>query len=189
MKKVFISVALCLCATVYAQKDSLSLDDAIMARWSKFAPDRISGLQWVKNSDDFCYLEGSDLIIENLEGAKEKIKLESLNNLLEEDSLIRFPRITWINEYSFRFSHQHNIYQFNKATGTLTKQLSYSDNASNSEFSENANALAYTIKNNLFIDDAEGKTHQITNDIDENIINGQAVHRYEFGVYKGTFLV
>ena len=63
MKKTLLSIALCLCASVYAQKDSLTLDDAILARWSKFAPDRISGLQWLKNSNEFCYNEGSDLII------------------------------------------------------------------------------------------------------------------------------
>ena len=187
MKKVLVSIVLCLCASAYAQKDSLNLEDAILARWSKFAPDRISGLQWVENSSSFCYYEGSDLIIEKLDGTKETLKLSTLNNSLGEDSLNRFPRITWVSEQSFRFNHNSSIYNFNKSTGALSKTLSYDENAANSEFSETANALAYTLENNLFIDDSKGKTHQITRDEDATIVNGQAVHRYEFGVYKGTF--
>ena len=187
MKKVLVSIVLCLCASAYAQKDSLNLEDAILARWSKFAPDRISGLQWVENSSSFCYYEGSDLIIEKLDGTKEMLKLSTLNNSLGEDSLNRFPRITWVSEQSFRFNHNSSIYNFNKSTGALSKTLSYDENAANSEFSETANALAYTLENNLFIDDSKGKTHQITRDEDATIVNGQAVHRYEFGVYKGTF--
>ena len=187
MKKTLLSIALCLCASVYAQKDSLTLDDAILARWSKFAPDRISGLQWLKNSNEFCYNEGSDLIIENLNGSKETLELSTLNSHLGEDSLKRFPKITWLSEYSFRFTHQNNFYRFNKATGAFHKLFSYDENAANSEFSEAANALAYTSENNLFIQDSKGETHQVTNDANSDIVNGQAVHRYEFGVYKGTF--
>jgi len=187
MKKVLVSIVLCLCASAYAQKDSLNLEDAILARWSKFAPDRISGLQWVKNSDDLCYYEGADLVIESLDGTKETLKLSTLNNSLGEDSLNRFPRITWLSEQSFRFNHNSSIYNFNKSTGELMQILSYAKNAANSEFSETANALAYTLKNNLFISDSKGKIHQITKSENANIVNGQAVHRYEFGVYKGTF--
>ena len=187
MKKVFLSIVLCLCASVYAQKENLNLDDAILARWSKFAPDRISGLQWVENSSDFCYYDGNDLIIEKLNGSKDSLKLATLNDLLGADSLKRFPRISWINENSFRFQQNNRFYMFNKATGELSETLSFDENAANSEFSDEAKALAYTLKNNLFISDSKGKTHQITNDDDKTIVNGQAVHRYEFGVYKGTF--
>ena len=187
MKKVLVSIVLCLCASAYAQKDSLNLEDAILARLSKFAPDRISGLQWVKNSDDFCYYEDGGLVIENLDGTKETLKLSILNNSLGKDSLNTFPRITWVSEQSFRFNHNSSIYNFNKSTGILNRVLNFDENAANSEFSDKANALAYTIKNNLFISDSKGKTHQITKNEDENIVNGQAVHRYEFGVYKGTF--
>ena len=42
------------------------------------------------------------------------------------------------------------------------------------------------VKNNLFIYD--GKNNLIvTNDKDENIVNGKSVHREEFGIAKGTF--
>src|SRR5690606_15154001 len=46
--------------------------------------------------------------------------------------------------------------------------------------------LVYTVKNNLFLN-RNGKTVAITNDADENIVNGQSVHRQEFGISKGIF--
>ena len=40
---------------------------------------------------------------------------------------------------------------------------------------------------NLFIKDSNGKTHHITSESNLDIVYGQAVHRYEFGISKGTF--
>ena len=53
-------------------------------------------------------------------------------------------------------------------------------------FSDNQ-AFAYTIKNNLFLN-KNGKVTQITNDTNEDILNGQAVHQREFGITKGIFI-
>ena len=187
MKKILASIFLCLGASAFAQKESLTLDDAIMGRWSKFAPDRISGLQWVANSSDYSYNEGTNLVIESLEGLQETVKLSYLNASLGADSLSRFPRISWENESSFRFKANNQYHSYNKDTKELSTLLSFDGSGENSEYSESANALAYTKENNLFIDDSYGKTHQITADKNKAIVNGQAVHRYEFGVFKGTF--
>lgn len=34
-----------------------------------------------------------------------------------------------------------------------------------------------------------GSEKAVTNDSEKNIVNGQSVHRNEFGINKGTFLV
>ena len=187
MKKVIFLIALSISASICAQKDSLTLDDAILARWSKFAPDRMNGLQWVKNSNRFCYSEDSHLTIESLDGSKDTLELSMLNKSLTEDTLKRFPRINWLNKNSFRFKNQNTFFKYDVATKKATELLSFDEMAENTEFSDAANALAYTLKNNLYLQDSKGKTHQITKDDAETIVNGQAVHRFEFGVYKGTF--
>ena len=46
--------------------------------------------------------------------------------------------------------------------------------------------IVYTVKNNLFVN-RNGKTVAITNDENEGIVNGQAVHRSEFGIDGGIF--
>lgn len=187
MKRILIYLIICLHSAVFAQKDTLNLEDAILARWSKYSPERISGLQWVKNSTHFSYLEGNKLLIENPEGTQKVLTLSELNNHLIEDSLNNFPRIQWIDKERFRFQVDTNIYIYNNSKSLLEKRLSLDQKAQHTEFSDQAIALAYTIDNNLLIKDSKGKRHTVTSDENPNIIYGQAVHRYEFGISKGTF--
>jgi dipeptidyl-peptidase 4 len=171
----------------FAQKDSLSLSDAILGRWSQFAPERINGLQWVKDANQYSFTEGNSIIMVDLEGNRLEIALSSINSHLYEDSLTRVPRISWIDSSTFKFQKKNEFFCYNYTTNTLTKVLSINENANNQEFSPSGIALAYTINNNLFVQDSNDKTLQVTNDENNDIINGQAVHRYEFGISKGTF--
>lgn len=187
MRRIFFSLVLSLCSMAFAQKEPLSLDDAILGRWSKFAPDRINGLQWIENSDQYCYIEGNTLVAKQIDGTNTKLELDKINAHLQNDSLTRFPSINWTNSDSFYFQNALNYYRYNVANNTLNHLFQFDEAAQHADFSDEASALAYTIDNNLFIQDAKGKTHQITADDNSNIINGQAVHRYEFGISKGTF--
>ncbi len=171
----------------FSQKQTLTLEDAILSRWSKFAPDRISGLQWVKNSNEFCYMDENKLVLENLEGNTRQFPLSLINTHFGDDSLSRFPRIHWMDAEHFRFQNGSTFYTYHIKNNILTELFSSDENSEHLEFSDKALALAYTIDNNLFIQDSKNKTHQLTSDENPNIINGQAVHRYEFGVSKGTF--
>lgn len=53
--------------------------------------------------------------------------------------------------------------------------------AANADYHAASNNIAYTVKNNLFVNDS-----QVTNE-PEGIVCGQTVHRNEFGISKGTF--
>ena len=55
------------------------------------------------------------------------------------------------------------------------------NNGTNIDFTPQGGHIAYTVKNNLYVDDK-----QVTNE-PEGIVCGQSVHRNEFGIYKGTF--
>ena len=48
-------------------------------------------------------------------------------------------------------------------------------------------ATAYVKDWQLYVADADGKAHQLTTDGSREIVYGQAVHRNEFGITKGTF--
>ena len=48
-------------------------------------------------------------------------------------------------------------------------------------------ATAYVDEHQLYVVDAEGRKHQLTTDGSRDIVYGQAVHRNEFGIMKGTF--
>jgi len=187
MKRILLFVLICSLSKAYAQKDSLSLEDAILSRWTKFAPDRISGLQWVKNSNNICYTKESQMVIENIEGDQNTIPLSKINKHFNEDSLGKFPTIHWLDQDRFRFQKNSTFHIYDLSKDYLTNLLSFDKNAHHTEFSNKALALAYTLENNLLIQDSNNKTHRITSDESSDIVNGQAVHRYEFGISKGTF--
>ena len=187
MRTILISLALGLCSMAFAQKDTLNLSDAILGRWSQFAPERINGLQWVKDANQYSFIEGNSIIIVDLEGNRQEIALSSINSHLSEDSLTRIPRISWVDSSTFKFQKKNEFFYYNYTTNSLTKVISINENAHNQEFSPSDIALAYTIDNNLFVQDSNNKTLQVTNDVNKGIVNGQAVHRYEFGISKGTF--
>lgn len=186
MKIMFLSTALSICMLTSAQVKSLNLDDAVLGRWTKFAPDRISGLQWLSKTHEFSYIEDNTLIIENLDGETRKLTLDMLNSSFKDDSLKRFPRLKWIDNTCFRFKKELDIYKYDMSTNSVQKMVSYHDKGQHAEYSASANAIAYTIDNNLYVNSAN-QTHQVTTDEEPGIINGQAVHRYEFGISKGTF--
>ena len=187
MKRILVGIMTCICTVAYAQKESLTLDNAILGRWNKYAPERINGLQWVKNSTKFSYTKENKLVLEDLEGKGKEFSLTKLNTHFENDSLNRFPRIHWMDAHQFRFEKDSRFYSYHITKDELRELLSYDEHAEHTEFSDEALALAYTLDNNLFIQDSKGTTHEVTSDKVTDIVNGQAVHRYEFGVSKGTF--
>lgn len=65
-------------------------------------------------------------------------------------------------------------------------KLSLKSNAANLEWSNDNNAVAYTIDQNLYYS-TNKNTVQITKEINPEIVNGQAVHRNEFAIFKGSF--
>lgn len=56
-----------------------------------------------------------------------------------------------------------------------------------SDWNKSSRSVAYIENDNLYVCDAEGKVEQISSDGSRSIVYGQAVHRNEFGIEKGTF--
>jgi hypothetical protein len=62
------------------------------------------------------------------------------------------------------------------------KFVALDNNAENIKIFGDNQTFAFTVKNNLFVN-KNGKTIAVTNDTDENILNGASnVHRNEFGI-------
>ena len=70
------------------------------------------------------------------------------------------------------------------------KTIVWQDSTSTREakdWNATSKATAYIKDHQLYIADANGKAHQLTTDGSRDIVYGQAVHRNEFGITKGTF--
>lgn len=66
-------------------------------------------------------------------------------------------------------------------------QIELPEEAENANFSEDGQFVAFTQGDDLFIALADGKTKQITSDGGNGIVNGQTVHRNEFGISGGIY--
>lgn len=173
---------------VFAQKE-LSLADAVMEQYRKFRPDYVFNFQWVPNSSDYSYIDGFTLLVvyDSKKKKKTELNIEDVNKVLGVE-LRWFSGMKWISNSEFLLSTgtQFFSYDYKKKTGRKLLEINKDIEFENDEYSEKANAVAYTIKNNLYVF-KDGKQINITSSRDENIVSGQAIARSEFGITNGIF--
>lgn len=192
---VFISLALFyifgavfISYTAQAQNKILTIDEAVTAGSGKLIPKSLDQLQWVEGTSKYSYVEDGKIKVFNAKNSKlvSEILKKDIDGALKNegfDTMSKLPRCTWMSSETLRFTFLNKIFSFNNTTKTITKLVDY--NASemeNADFNKAYSRVAYTKGNNLFINDK-----QITFDDKPGFVNGQAVHRNEFGITKGTF--
>jgi len=177
----------------YAQDKKLSMKDAVIGQWRELYPETISRLNWIPESNAYYFMDGNVLKQSSPESSEETTvyNLEQLNALLglskEQNKLKRFPRFSWLDQNTIQIQHKAKRYQINPYENQLIDSVTIDSNAKNIDYSKEGNQFAYTIENNLFISDYEGKTTQITHGKNPEIVYGKEVHRREFGINTGTF--
>ena len=190
MKKTgLLLMLMALLFTLNAQKKELSLSDAVLKRFSDLGPERMSGLQWMKNTASLSCnaADGKELIEFKAEGnATPIVLLENVNKALGLE-LTQMPSVNWLNSKAFYFAHKGKYYEYNRNSKTGSVIMEIPKGISNRDFDVTRKRLAYTIENNLYIATPSEPAIKLTNIDDKNIISGQAIARYEFGIVKGTF--
>ncbi len=194
MKKIagifVLSLSLLLSYSSMAQDKMLTTEDAIYMNPAIY-PVRIPQLQWMPKHDYYVYAKHNNLYKVSAKGNSETLflTLDNLNEKLAQndfDSLKRLPRISFLNQKEVVFSSKTKWFSYNTETHLLQNFADIPDNAANIDFNKKSKYIAYTIKNNLFIS-MNGSTVQVTHDDNPGIVNGQTVHRVEFGINTGTF--
>mgnify|MGYP000114958977 CR=1 FL=1 len=178
-----------------AQEKLLSVEDAILNAF-RYNPTNLRMLNWIPDTDNYVYAEGngeqSVLIVTSAKSNKKDtlFSVKELNKKLEIEKFTRLnnlPQIKWLNSTSIQFWNSGILFEYNTKSKKIEKINLLPDNSENLSVAPNNKFIAYTIANNLFVNLDETKKIQITNDIDTNIVNGQAVHRNEFGINEGIF--
>lgn len=173
-----------------AQNKQLTLEDACWLN-AEVYPQSMSNLQWKGNSNTFTYTKDNAIVAQSTKSATETtlLTLNELNTLVTKtgiDSLKHIPAIRWTNNHTFYFVAKNNIVSVDTKTQTATKQNSYPQTAENISLDKAQYHVAYTRENNLFMS-INGNETAVTHDTNPGIVNGQAVHRREFGIEKGIF--
>jgi dipeptidyl-peptidase 4 len=190
--KYIVYIFVITCQLIIAQKE-LTLEQVSLNPES-LSPKKLAQLQWIADTDNFSYVfkENTETVLfsESIGqgNRKELTTLSDINRSLraaELDSMKSFPTFSWFNETEIWFWNKNKLVKFNIATNAVEVLNEIHEKGKNQEFNH-YKKIAYTVDNNLFISDNFNQI-QITKDEDNEIVNGQAVHRNEFGINKGIF--
>lgn len=199
MKRLlFIYVAMSCALFAVAQDKQLTMEDAFLNVRSTLSPVSIKQIQWIKNTNELSYIDTANqqevLFRKSADGktVKPMVTLEAFNAALAKFNpvfkLRGFPMISWNSATTFTFNTPDQLLQYdlNQQTVSLLADRKVAPGAENHDVAPTKNLIAFTVANNLWLSD--GRTWKaITDDKEENIVNGKSVHREEFGIRKGIF--
>ncbi len=118
------------------------------------------------------------------------LKLKDLNTkVYGKEKLMFMPAMKWLEQGTAYYIDGHEIKKgIMSGEGFLwSNWLTLPEKAENITVHKTGN-VAYTIDNNLWFINNNKQTIRLTDDRDSNVINGQAVHRNEFGIDGGIFI-
>ncbi len=190
LNRCMLAFVLFLSITASAQDKLLTLEDITYQNPALF-PARVSQLQWIGDTDSYAYAKKDAIYKVHAKRGSESLllDLDMLNSQMHHhgfDSLKRLPRLSFKDGSSCNFSAKGNYYSYNFKSNQLKKYNSLPKEAGTIELNEKTGWAAYTQDNNIYISES-GEPIAITSDGSDTIVNGQTVHRNEFGIHKGLF--
>ncbi|QNS40273.1 DPP IV N-terminal domain-containing protein [Chryseobacterium manosquense] len=179
-------------SSLFAQSQKFTIAEAVNGLRSNLATKNISQFSWSDDNKSFYQSTKNAYLTTEVANLKQDtlVSLYQINkNLSPNLQLKSFPRINFINNNKGYFT-QNSKYFWVEKTGKdwkVKEWIALDKGAENVELLSNNQGFVYTIKNNLYLN-LNGKITAITNDENEDIVTGQAVHQREFGIDKGVFV-
>lgn len=196
LKMAFLAVlCIILSMNTQAQDSQLTLDDLIPGgrTYNRFVPRSIKQLQWC--GDQYIYVKG-DSLMSGIPGKKKKesllLGLTDINQALSDAGLKEIKTMPYFsipdkNKKVISFDAKGMRLMLDIPTKGIVGKYKLENNRTGYDYSKGNGYFAFNEKNNLGIISPEGIVTLITKDSDPDIVNGQSVHRNEFGINKGTF--
>ncbi len=184
----------------YSQKKSFTMQDAVLGLTSNLAVENIKQLHWIPGTTQFTQQAGTNsdaLVSFAVPGLKADtlFKLSELNSMLSNaglPALKKMPAINWLNSSMAYFTQGNNLVSINiDGNPSAIQALGLQEGFENLyAVPGTGNQVAYTVGNNLYVQPVtrnNSKAVAVTNEANKDILNGQAVHRNEFGIDRGIF--
>ncbi len=191
MKKYILSLVCFIAAiSTQAQLKKISLEDAVLQQNRKFGADKLTGFQWIPNTNNYVYYTDSwtkmmGASVSNIT-ATEMVKLEDINTTLGT-KLKNFFGVEWLDTNTIVVTENGNYFSYNLATKTTKKITQATENAENITFDRNKENVAFTEANNLYFINKNGEKISVTQENNKGIVSGQSIARNEFGIDNGIF--
>jgi dipeptidyl aminopeptidase/acylaminoacyl peptidase len=179
---------------VMTQEKELTLQELIPGGSAnhRFVPQNIRQLQWCV--DKYMYVKGDSLFTADPAGKKEQLAFThaQLNEALasaglpETGSMPAFS-VPDPTKTELAFQYKNNRVHYDLTTHQIVARYETDPAGSRWEYDKANGNIAFTKANNVYIITPEGRTETVTNETDQGIVCGTAVHQHEFGIYKGLF--
>lgn len=185
----FIGIFMLCALSMQAQKQLVIEDVANRALYPTF----LSQLSFRGESDTYAYVDKDRKTL--IQGSAKKVeepllKFEDFTAALKAagaTEMANLPAITWKDENNFTFSDDQNLWQYDINAKKASKIGNWNPLGENQDFAANGN-VAYTLEGDLYVCvSKELKIKPVTTDGEYQIVYGEAAHRSEFGITKGTF--
>ncbi len=191
-KLVLASCAVALTTLTLAQQP-LTLRDAVLKAGTDLAPERLRGLQWIEGTATYSFVKGEELRSGGVGKSMDRTvaTLDVLNKQLPDSARLKgWPMLEWTDATHFRFLHNERVFLFDTEKAELTAVTRIGPGAANEDVHPKTHCVAFTVENDLYLARpgvGKNKPTRITSDGADGIVNGQSVHRQEYGIEKGTF--
>jgi len=178
-------------SSAFAQTQKFTMAEAVNGLRTNLAVKNISQFSWSGDGKSYIQAVKGGYLVTDLKTNKQDtlVSLTQLKRNLADNTLKAVPQIKFISNSKGYFNSAGKMTWIEKSGNDwkIKDQIAIDENASDLKLFGDNQTFAFTVKNNLFIN-KNGKTIAVTNDTDENILNGASnVHRNEFGIDTGIF--
>ncbi|HSN48922.1 MAG TPA: DPP IV N-terminal domain-containing protein, partial [Flavobacterium sp.] len=186
----FLALLFFIAISSFGQTKKLTLEEGVLQQNQKFRADKLSGFQWIPNSNRYVYYTESFKKMMSAtttdEKAVEFITLTDINSALGT-KLKSFAGIEWMDANALFVTENEKSFVYTTSTKTGTMMHETSKNADNKTFDKKRRHLAFTEKNNLYLYNVDKEIIAVTNETNEAVVSGQFFARNEFGIDNGIF--
>jgi dipeptidyl-peptidase-4 len=184
MNRLVLLCGLSLCANIaVAQKKQYTMAEATNGIATTLAPKGIKSPVWRPGTHEFYYKDA--------DGKLKMFNLDTKETISVGNAKFTKSGFTWVSKNSGYNISENTLEVSDWETRKDTVLYQFTQEGakgySNIHFAQNGPAYAYTIDNDLYYGSGYNPSTAITANPDKNIINGQAVHRNEFGINEGIF--
>ncbi len=191
MKQFKVLLVLLMITSIsYAQKQ-LTLEQAVLQQATVFRPKTLNGFSWRPGTSEYTYIVNDSLIAVNTKDLKQKniITLTAVNSILKNSGIAPIKQLfpIWLSSSRILLKRRNTIAILDVVNHKVEAKFVIPDDAKGAELSPDAKRVSYLKGSNLFMMELNGNEIAVTNDSVDGFVNGQSVHRNEFGISKGTF--
>ena len=186
-KLALLAIASVFSAGLWAQKKELTLDEVFLSP-GKFKPEAYSGVQWSPSGAQWAHYdaETEELALETPKGYTSRVTASDLEKSLGKNVSSVPSAYSWKDYDNIYFEFPSYVVKYTLSAKKAEIVLSWDESIKGVHVSPVKDAVAYSKDGNVYYSKG-GNTVRVSSDGGNGIVNGQSVHRNEFGIDRGIF--